>query len=636
MFFVRDGVGPRSSFEVPKPRFSLRAAEGTFLLKLLNQALSRHPFNQQIFLVTAEKPRGFPSSSSSALKQAVAQLAAKSCCFCLRNVTTDAFLSLHVQQLLLKRLQASLLSWRGPASSPACTTAKNAISENQQNSCPVVGDGGGDRNVAALQNDGTLILKVDAFTAQVLGIDTRIRLPHFMRRILPPGTQYLKLNVQHPAVLRHQQKQQKQGKELKQQPSDHAYLMSLSSSSSCYFPPSRLYEQMQRSLHSLEPMDFLATATPPQAQGENNLEKRLALAHELQTLLRASGSTTASCHLVQLECRLSVYRGGAVNMTDETAMAFNAFDAELTEELTERSSIMLTPNFLASFRPQLLLPDWAKLFTLATFAAPQPQPRMTNYGETRATVVVRRRNRRRTRGGESQEKQVGGSIRDKGGNNVDDKLQTNERSALPADSQRHFPPLHPPYLGGLQLLHERQRQARSERTSNRKKQLQPAGESTEEHGPNPEVLQLTAPPPFIKLPPAEALFSSVTEYLGCVAMDIPTDKVSLLKWRSSVCLWILQIHVASVSGGLAHSTAVVAAAESLCRWLQAEGQGAWAGISVVGTAETSVVYTNQPHDCTHERQFANLKLITFETNLRVSSLFVEKVNTQFSSQPDIQ
>ncbi|KAL8443299.1 hypothetical protein Emag_005946 [Eimeria magna] len=584
------------------PRYNLLANQQS-----LRNRRARHLLRHlQIFLVAAEKPRGSSNSSLSALKEAVAQIAAKSCCLCLRNVTADAFLSLDVQQLLLKQLQASLVSWRGPASSPACPASTNGITEHQQTSCPVIGDGGGNGNAAALQNDGTLILKVDPFTAQVLGIDTRIRLPHFMRRILPPGTQYLKLNVQHPAVLRHQQKQQKhqkQRQDLNQQPSDHTDSTSLISSSSCSFPPSRLYDQMQRSLRSLEPMDFLAATTPSQDQGENNLEKRLAIALDLQSLLRASGSLAALCHLVQLECRLSVYRGGVVDTTNETAMTFDELDSEDPQDLAKGSSMMLTPDFPASRVPQqLLLPDWPRLFNLATSAA--PQQRMENQGEVKATVMIRRKNRRgaacrngsRTRGRELQEKQTGGGLSDKGGDD-DFKCQTNDRSTLPAEPHRHFPPLFTPYLEGLQLLHERQRQARSERINNRKmgKQTQTTGDSAEEEGPSPEVLQLAAPPPFKKSSPAEALFSSVTEYLGCVAMGIPTNKD---------CGWLREadrvsdpqgIRVASVSGGLVHSNAVVAAAECLYRWLQAEGQGAWVAISVVGTAETSVIYTNQPH-----------------------------------------
>lgn len=81
-------------------------------------------------------------------------MASKSCCLCLRNVYLDAFLSLPLQELLLKRLQGSALSWRGPGASAACASGAFQVS------CPVAGDSGEDGNTVAIQNDGVMILKV--------------------------------------------------------------------------------------------------------------------------------------------------------------------------------------------------------------------------------------------------------------------------------------------------------------------------------------------------------------------------------------------------------------------------------------------------------------------------------------------
>lgn len=71
-------------------------------------------------------------------------------------------------------------------------------------------------------------------------------------KVLSPGTRYLKVDVQHRAVLRHQELRDQ--RQLKRQAQDQQHNQETMRKS----PPSRLYEQLQRSLKSLEPMDMLA------------------------------------------------------------------------------------------------------------------------------------------------------------------------------------------------------------------------------------------------------------------------------------------------------------------------------------------------------------------------------------------
>ncbi|CDI84405.1 hypothetical protein, conserved [Eimeria praecox] len=579
MFFQRDGTGPRNASHLPQARFSLRAGEGPSIVRLFAHALDRHPFNQQIFLVASDGLTGSSTAGArSALNSAISSVANGSCCLCLRNVYLDAFLHLPLQQLLLKRWKGSVVTWRGPGgTAPCCGTAATDAGEAP---CPVIGDTGGDRNTASLQNDGVMILKLDRFTAQVLGLDTWIRLPHFMRKSLPPGTRYLKINVQHPAVVRHQKvitenrlKRQMEGVQLEQ-------------ANPMGYPPSRLYQQLQRSLSSLEPVDLLSSTAPPE-RDRGSIEARRELAEEVELLLRASGSPNAACNVVQLQCRLSEYRGGVVDMTEATAMATSRASSLHTQH---GDDIMLAPELPSSQTPHpLVLPDWDKLFAAVAGAAPKRCPPST--GEAVAAVVVRQKGQRKAfinRASRMSSQPVAQKSDSNGSSRRSSCSEAGDSVGV-----RQSPPIRPDYLEALHLLHERQRQWRASKSQQRNKDTQPAPENA---GHTEEALRMAAPPPFRELPLAEALFSRVTEYLGCLGMDMPVSKED--------CEWLREadrrkdpdsIPIASVSGGLLHSTAVVSAAESLCTWLLSQRRGAWAAISVVGVAETAAVYTGQPH-----------------------------------------
>ena len=58
-----------------------------------------------------------------------------------------------------------------------------------------------------------------------------------------------------------------------------------------------------------------------------SIDARRKLAEEVQLLLRASGSPNATCNIVQLQCRLSEYRGGILDMTEEAALAASALSS---------------------------------------------------------------------------------------------------------------------------------------------------------------------------------------------------------------------------------------------------------------------------------------------------------------------
>ncbi|CDJ58273.1 hypothetical protein, conserved [Eimeria maxima] len=510
----------------------------------------------QVFLIASDGlPGPSAASSKSAVDLAVSSLVNGSCCLCLRNVSLDAFLHLPLQQLLLRRWNGSLLTWRGPGgSAPCCGTA---TIENPGAPCPVIGDTGGDRNTASLQNDGVMILKLDRFTAQVLGLDTWIRLPHFMRKSLPPGTRYLKIDVQHPAVVRHQKmvtqnrlKRQMQGVQIEQ-------------GSSIAGPPSRLFEQLQRSLRSLEPVDLLSSTAPPEGDC-GGVDARRELAEEVQLLLRASGSPTATCNIVQFQCRVSEYRGGILDMTAEASLAVSTASSSQTHHADH---ILMTPD----------LPDSQTPYRLVL---PNPDSNMASRSHSCSEL------------GESA-------------------------------NTRQSPPIRPDYLGALQLLHERQRQWRENKLQQRSKDTQPAPENASH---TEEALQMAAPPPFRKQPPAEALFSRITEYLGCLGLDIPVSKEDCDWFREADRMKDPQsIPVASVSGGLLHSTAVVAAAESLCTWLQSQGSGAWAAISVVGVAETAVAYTGQPHGSDASGESTLHMILSAEAPAKVRGMLLQTV-----------
>ncbi|KAL8433584.1 hypothetical protein Efla_000728 [Eimeria flavescens] len=633
MFFEKDGAGRRSAYELPKARFSLRVSEGPSLLSLLHRALSRHPFNQQIFLVTAERPRGHPSSSSAAVKEAVGKVAAGTCCICLRHVCAASFLSLPLQQLLIKQLQGSALSWRGPGASAPCPAAAATADAAPLNACcPVAGDGGADRNVAALQSNGVLILKVDWLTAQVLGLETRLQLPHFLKRTLPRGTSYLKLDVQHPAVLRHQRMHQKQ----LQKPREAEGEAPGQPAGRCCRPPSPLFKQLQRALKSLEPMDFLAALRPPEQEGDAALQKRFSLAQQLQAALRASGSEAAACHLVQLQCLLSVYQGGIVDMTGEAALAAAAEEAVNAYEGSE--VLMPAADLPPTQMPRpLLLPDWGKLFELAAAAALQQQRSEKDEGSA-SKLVIRQKSRPGAackEGGRvisgATEKQPGRGPDDLGdckpGFHNGSSSSSSRDRAPAADSQRQFPPLDPAYLAGLQLLHERQRQRKVCKAARKKKAAaEQPGEATEDERPTDEILQLAAPRPFKQLAPPEALFASLSEYLGCLAAGLPGN---------GDCGWLREanrdsdprgVRVASISGGLIHSEAVVSAANSLYHWVLAEGPGAWAAVSIVGTAEAPVAYTNQPHGNDLLGEATLHLLLTADQDSRIRGMLLQTIS----------
>ncbi|CDJ67101.1 hypothetical protein, conserved [Eimeria necatrix] len=577
MFFRRDGVEPSAS-QLPKARYSLRVEEGLPLLKLFSHALTRHPYNQQVFLVASDGSQGSTAGAQSALKAAISCVANRSCCICLRNVRLESFLHLPLQQLLLKRWQGSVLTWRGPGGAAACSGASAA--DGAGVSCSVVGDTGGDMNAACLQNDGIMILKLDRFTAQVLGLDTWMRLPHFMRKSLPPGTRYLKIDVQHPAVVRHQKPPRESARHSQTQSQWPDREMQTG------YPPSRLYVKLQRGLSSLEPVDVLASTAPPEGDCES-VEARRRMAEQLQLLLRAGGSPDATCHLVQLQCRLSDYRGGIMDMTEEAALAASTMANAHTQQ---EGDLLMTPDLPVTQMPsRLLLPDWDKFFAAAAVAAPKRRPLPSEH--TDATVVERHRCSRKTAGHPGvripNQAKAQSSL-----SKASSRRSSSSEPLSPVSSPRQAPPLRPDFLEALQLLHERQKR-RSAKSQHGSKGHQAAPESASH---TEEALQLAAAPPFRKLPQAEALFTSVTEYLGCLGMDMPVN--------NDDCGWLRKadrrtdpqsIPVASASGGLLHSAAVVSASESLYTWLLSQRRGAWAAVTVVGVADTAAAYTGQPH-----------------------------------------
>ncbi|XP_026192559.1 uncharacterized protein LOC34620865 [Cyclospora cayetanensis] len=629
MLFRSHGTGPPPSAPFPKARFCLRVGDKGPLLRLFAHALSRHPFNQQVFVVASDGSKDPPNkAASSALEEIISIVAKNNCSLCLRSVRLDAFLHLPLQQLLLKQLQGSALSWRGPGGSAPCAGGATvppsglSLADKPHSVCPVMGDSGGDGNSVALQNDGVMILKLDRFTAQVLELDTWMRPPHFTRKALPPGARYLKVDVQQPAVLRHQRppRQRTLSRESQQLP------WTISSRTPCCLPPSRLYEQLQRSLGSLQPLDLLIAAAPPQSEA-GNLEARRKIAQQVQTLLREGGSLNATCHLVHLQCRLSAYRGGVTTMTQEAAEA--AAEAAATaaaaaaETAGREEEFLLTPDLPVSHMPRrLLLPDWGELFAAAAAAATSKPPAPHQSEEGVAKIVVRKRMHRRA---ECRARSLRASQRAAKADSasVSSRRSSSSESGGSLGASRQMPPLRSDYLRALQLLHERQRQGRARKMQQRDKATPAA---LEHEDLTEEALQLAAPPPFRELPPAEALVSAVSEYLGCVAMDLPASVEECAWLREANRLTDPQeIHVASICGGLLHSTAVMSAAEPLCTWLLSQRPGAWVAISVVGAAETPAAYIGQPHGSDISGESTLHLLLVAEEAAEIRGMFLQTI-----------
>ncbi|CDJ53118.1 hypothetical protein, conserved [Eimeria brunetti] len=391
---------------------------------------------------------------------------------------------------------------------------------------------------------------------------------------LPPGTRYLKIDVRHPAVVRHQKvanenrlKEQRRGVQREQ-------------GGSIRRPPSRLYEQLRRSLSSLEPVDLLCSTSPPEDfQDDNQADAVVGMTKEVQLTLRASGSPNAACNVVQLQCHLSEYRGGVVDMTEEAVLAAN--------NASSGDILMISEPPTSQTPDCLVLPDWQKL-SLAV-ASVGPRRRSPSPGEGVAAVVVRQR------GHQNSLKSRASRVPSQARAQKSDSSATSRRPSCSelGDSvsiSRQCPPIRPDYLEALQLLHERQRQWRTRKSQQRDKDTHPTPENASH---TEEALQLAAPPPFRALPPEESLFCQITEFLGCLGMNMPEG-----------CDWLREadptddphsIGVASLSGGLIHSEAVQSVAESLYRWVCKGDSRGWAAISVVGVAETAAAYTEQPH-----------------------------------------
>lgn len=87
---------------------------------------------------------------------------------------------------------------------------------------------------------------------------------------LPPGTRYLKIDVQHPAVVRHQKPPRESARHSQTQSQWPDREMQTG------YPPSRLYVKLQRGLSSLEPVDVLASTARKANSLADSPEKRQA------------------------------------------------------------------------------------------------------------------------------------------------------------------------------------------------------------------------------------------------------------------------------------------------------------------------------------------------------------------------
>lgn len=191
----------------------------------------------------------------------------------------------------------------------------------------------------------------------------------------------------------------------------------------------------------------------------------------------------------------------------------------------------MTPDLPDSQIPyRLVLPVWDKLFAAAAAAARRTCPPST--GEAVAALVVRQKDKHKGLSSRAARMPTHARVQ-----NPDSNMASRSHSCSElgeSANTRQSPPIRPDYLGALQLLHERQRQWRENKLQQRSKDAQPAPENASH---TEEALQMAAPPPFRKQPPAEALFSRITEYLGCLGLDIPVSKVSNEAFWISAAGW---------------------------------------------------------------------------------------------------
>nr|CEL66460.1 TPA: hypothetical protein BN1204_022720 [Neospora caninum Liverpool] len=227
------------------------------------------------------------------------------------GVSLASFLSLPLQTLLFSQHDACLLSWSG--ASPLCSSLAFASDSPEKgeerdqerdqggaflSSDLFLSDVATGGNAAALTADGggTLLMRVDGFLYQTLGIDTLAPVPHAMKKAFPATTRFLRVPLAHPAVLRHQTPSQstaaspslQRGKKFSGRGDSGAETGNHARATA---QPSKMFLHLQHCLDKLAPLAFLgALKMPLRSAPESAVSEASALRSSLESLLGGSKS----------------------------------------------------------------------------------------------------------------------------------------------------------------------------------------------------------------------------------------------------------------------------------------------------------------------------------------------------------
>ncbi|KFH11691.1 hypothetical protein TGMAS_202170 [Toxoplasma gondii MAS] len=353
---------------------------------------------------SSSSPSSFSSSSCEArelvMRRLVELVQARSTGVFLHDVSLASFLSLPLQKFLFSQHDACLLSWTG--ASPLCASPfpcpslarageGQAAEEREQATngflCSDVylSDVATGGNAAAMtaEEGGSLLMRVDGFLYQTLGVDTLASLPHSVKKALPSTTRFLRIPLAHPAVLRHQRalEPERPSPDAERSVKREGNLRRKKSRAS---QPSKMFLHLQHCLgEKLAPLSFLcALKMPFPGVGDSAFSHLSTLRASLEQLLRAANSSAAFVALTGVSAQHRRYlspsavtgeaeEGEANSLPREADDSFLAFEADSPQEKEGRSpgETRQAGSRARENNPDVWLPNWNKLLARLRQAA---------------------------------------------------------------------------------------------------------------------------------------------------------------------------------------------------------------------------------------------------------------------------
>ncbi|PFH32795.1 hypothetical protein BESB_014070 [Besnoitia besnoiti] len=521
--------------------------------------------------------------------------------FFFEGVSLAAFLSLPLQRLLFAEHDACLLSWTGSSSlhslslsSPSSSSRSSASAysllaassprepQGEATDChfsaeAFVSDVATGGNAAAItpQEGGTLLLRVDGFLYQVLGIDTVAGVSHAMKKALPPTTRFLRVPLAHPAVLRHQTSLQS----VSPAGASFAPAKATSGCAEGKRAPSKLFQSLQRCLGvRLAPVSFLAALkTSPASSAESPLARLRALRSELEVLLFA-GSGAGSATPTGLTVQRRAYRSCAFSKNCE---GDSERESALFMELDAGAAGAAGGAAAPAEKETVWLPAWSVLL-----------PRVLQSADTHSACeddgAKRERRASRPPRGSAVEASVDVSMGEEGDEEEEDEEERAE--ALP------FPRLKPGFERAALRL------AASEFAG------AVGGERTTRGLDNQSQRQRSECA-------REVLADEILQVLGSYGLGLPLSRDRAeahaaeeestsprFDWLKPSGLSESPVSVLTIEGGLVHSAAVAAVVERLSELLRLKeraekdaGAPLWFAVSVFGVPDAPTLFGGNPH-----------------------------------------